>query len=1323
MKKTKGSRLLSLLLGIVILVAGFIPMATPSTVYATGSVYYVDAISGNDANAGTASGSAWQSLSKVNSSIFGPGDAIMFKADGVWTGTLSPQGSGTEGNPITIDMYGTGRKPLIAGAGAAAAVYFNNQEQWEVRNLEITNDAATKAVRRGIHVDGTSGGYSNPRVFKHFLFENLEIHNVKGDTATDYAHNGGIIVWGTNWDYHVSDVVVNNSKIYAVDSVGIYIYGAQKKYAADSKVTNNVIYDVGADGAFILDTTNALIENNIVHDTHVRASGYHVPLWVFSAKDALIQNNEVYNTAPGGDAMAYDADYKSDGTIIQYNYSHNNAGGAFLVVNDGTVASNVNTNTTIRYNISQNDSGAVFNFSGTPDTTHIYNNTVYLPRYSNAKVVDYLNWGGYAKNTYFTNNIITNLGTGGYNFAGSTNNVFDHNLFYGNHPANEPTDANRITADPMLASPGSGGIGKDTVVGYQLLSTSPAIGAGKLMTNNGGKDYFGNPVSAVQAPNIGAYQGSGLDPNNLPPLPPPPVEENLLKNPGFETGDFTNWPTHYNGATIESNNALTGTYAAKLTGNTAGVEQTISGLYPNTIYKLYGNGKSAGGGDAVFGVKNYGGSSKDVHMSATSYTRKELTFTTGSTNTSATIYLYKSGGSGDVYFDDLELIQYSASPGGPVEPDPVYTEGSDDEFNEAVLNSQWHWTRENPAKWSLSTNPGYMRIVSENGDIAGGSADAKNILLTGAPEGNWAIDTKLEGKPNSQWSQGGLVVYVNDDTYIRMTRLYGSGNQLQFDVKVNGVRTHMEVPDTIGSTVSYLRIVKYGDKYAGYYSVDGVAYTQIGNTVIASLDDPKIGLIVCGGTGLTADFDYFHIATSGITEPPPPPPPVPVAVSGVTLNKSALSLKVGGTATLSAVVSPSNAANKAVTWSSNNSAVAQVDAGGIITAVSEGTAAVKVTTVDGSKTAVCFVEVVSASNLLNNPGFETGNFTNWPSNFNQAAVVNTNTHTGTYAAKLATAYGGIEQIVTGLTPNTTYTLSAWSMGINGEFGVRDFGSYKRQVYINSTAYTRNEITFTTGSTNTSAIILMYKRAAAGEAYFDDFELIQQSAPTTPPPVSVTGVSLDHTGLSLEIGATAALLATVAPSNAANKAVSWSSNNPSVATVDANGIVTAVGEGTASITVTTVDGTKTAVCVVEVVPAIPAINLLNNPGFETGDFTNWPSHFNQSAIVNTNARTGTYAAKLATAYGGIEQFVTGLTPNTTYTISAWAKAVDGGASEFGVRNFGSYQRQVVVNSAEYTRKEYTFTTGSTNTSATIFMYKHVVPGEVYFDDLELVQVSP
>ncbi|SEL94682.1 Carbohydrate binding domain-containing protein [Paenibacillus sp. cl141a] len=866
--KKKSYRFFSLFVAVAIMVSCFMPMNEPIVVQAadSGNVYYVDSEEGDDVNTGTAPGSAWKTLNKVNATEFQPGDVILFKAGGVWTGTLSPKGSGVEGSPIQIDKYGEGSKPLIAGAGAEAAVYFYNQEQWEVRNLEITNDAEAKAVRRGIHVDGSSGTWTNPRVYKHFLFENLDIHNVKGTTDTDYVHNGGIIVWGKTWDYHVSDVVVNNCKIYSLDSVGIYLNGAQTKYSSGFKVSNSLIYDVAADGALLLNTTNGMIENNVVHDTHVRASGYHVPLWVFSAKDNVIQFNEVYNTAPGGDAMAYDADYNSDGTIIQYNYSHHNAGGGFLVVNNGTNATNFNRNSVIRYNISQNDSGAVFNFSGTPNTTYIYNNTVYLPKTSNTKVVDYLDWGGYAQNTYFYNNIIYNLGSGGYNFAGSTNNVFENNLFYGSHPSSEPADPHKITEDPQLASPGSGGIGKDTLVGYQLLNSSPAIGAGKLIENNGGRDYFGNPVPADVSPNIGAYQGPGLDPNNLPPLPEAPSEENLLKNPGFETGDFTDWPTHYNGISIESNDPHSGNYAVKLTGSTTGAEQIVGGLHPNTMYKLYGWGKSVGGGSAVIGVKNYGGALKDVHVSSTGYTRKELTFTTGSTNTSAVIYLYKAGGSGDVYFDDLELIQYSAAP-GQGEPPVEYPEGSNDEFNSTQLNEQWRWVRENPANWSLSANSGYMRIVSEQGDISGSTGDAKNILLTGAPSGDWAIETKLDGKPTSRWSQGGLAAYVDDNTYIRMTRLYGEGNQFQFDVKIDGVRNHVEVPDTIDSAVSYLRLAKRGNTYAGYYSADGINYTQVGEPQSADLEEPKIGLIVCAGTGLVANFDYFHIVGGGDTIP------------------------------------------------------------------------------------------------------------------------------------------------------------------------------------------------------------------------------------------------------------------------------------------------------------------------------------------------------------------------------------------------------------------------------------------------------------------------
>ena len=84
-----------------------------------------------------------------------------------------------------------------------------------------------------------------------------------------------------------------------------------------------------------------------------------------------------------------------------------------------------------------------------------------------------------------------------------------------------------------------------------------------------------------------------------------------------------------------------------------------------------------------------------------------------------------------------------------------------------------------------------------------------------------------------------------------------------------------------------------------------------------------------------------------------------------------------------------------------------------------------------------------------------------------------------------------------------------------------------------------------------------------------------------PAVSVTGISLDKTTLSLYVGENQTLTATITPSNATNKNVTWSSSAESVATVDTNGKVTAVGAGTAQITVTTEDGNKTATCTVTV----------------------------------------------------------------------------------------------------------------------------------------------
>ena len=82
-------------------------------------------------------------------------------------------------------------------------------------------------------------------------------------------------------------------------------------------------------------------------------------------------------------------------------------------------------------------------------------------------------------------------------------------------------------------------------------------------------------------------------------------------------------------------------------------------------------------------------------------------------------------------------------------------------------------------------------------------------------------------------------------------------------------------------------------------------------------------------------------------------------------------------------------------------------------------------------------------------------------------------------------------------------------------------------------------------------------------------------------MAVTGVTLNKSTLNLAIGEDETLTATVAPANATTQAVTWSSSDDEVATVDNTGTVLGVAAGTATITVTTTDGNKTDTCAVTI----------------------------------------------------------------------------------------------------------------------------------------------
>jgi beta-glucanase (GH16 family) len=124
---------------------------------------------------------------------------------------------------------------------------------------------------------------------------------------------------------------------------------------------------------------------------------------------------------------------------------------------------------------------------------------------------------------------------------------------------------------------------------------------------------------------------------------------------------------------------------------------------------------------------------------------------------------------------------------------------------------------------------------------------------------------------------------------------------------------------------------------------------------------------------------------------------------------------------------------------------------------------------------------------------------------------------------------------------------------------------------------------------------------------------------------------------------------------------------------------------------------------------------HNGGFEDdASGTGW-NRYGGAQVVGSGQRSGSRAL-LINGYGGAEQMITGLSPNTTYTLGGYARVTNVGVpADIGVKNYGGNQRTATITSTSYTRGTVTFTTGPTSTQATVFAYKPTTDASGYFDD--------
>ena len=501
---------------------------TDETDVYTGATYYVDAAADREDYDGLSPEAPLKTLAQVNSLVLQPGDAVLFKKDCRWVGNLRIMDSGTAEFPIVFGMYGEGKnKPCIDGAGIVnAAVWGQDIGYVEIRNLEVTNAGDDANYHRGISIIAVNKNVEG------ITIKNCYVHDVdsKTDETTklvpgeDKHWYGGIIVRARSnanpgdYDIILKDILVEGNEVDRCSLLGIAVGGAMTKWEEDAKcegivIRGNYVSNCWGDGIILFNDKGGLIEHNVAANNgrSEDMTAYYAGIWIIWSEDCLVQYNESYGQGPSGDGQGFDIDGGCSGTILQYNYSHDNTGGFLLCMQWR------NGDAVIRYNVSLNDSGSFikygYSISDEPlMRLDVYNNTYFTTK-NIVGAMEFVSLSSAPKHiyAYFRNNIFY-VKNGESPLFGEKAVLdllkFENNCYYGFSEVSLPWDeVNQVVEDPKFTYAGSGGSGFDTLEGYQLLAASPCLNAGMEIYNDGGMDFWGNKISETSGMNIGAYAG------------------------------------------------------------------------------------------------------------------------------------------------------------------------------------------------------------------------------------------------------------------------------------------------------------------------------------------------------------------------------------------------------------------------------------------------------------------------------------------------------------------------------------------------------------------------------------------------------------------------------------------------------------------------------------------------------------------------------------------------------------------------------------------------------------------------------------------------
>jgi hypothetical protein len=512
--------------------------------------YYISP-SGNDNAAGTSSGTAWKSITKLNTIGLVPGTVVLFEGGQTYTGRiyLDAFDGNNETNPVIISTYGSG-KALIQ-SGAMNGLYAYNTKGIHVSNLIFEGPGYSPTTIDGImFYTDLSGGVK----LGNIQLKNIEVRN--------YGKSG-ILFYASYGTTGYKDVLIDSCHVHHARENGILIMGytAQNhvgwshqnvsiKHTEVDNITGYADPTMHRGSGIILgQTDNGLIESSTAHHTGMNNTHCGGPggIWVYDSNAITVQYCESYSNSSGSgcDGLGFDLDGGVTNSVLQYNYSHNNDGAGYLLGQYDNARPWKNN--IVRYNISENDgrtnAGGITLFKGANtilDGCQIYHNTVYTsasPQNANVAALSYINWSTGIENVSIYNNIFqTTGGAALVNIPAGYKAYFAGNLYWSSGAnfkiayqgtnynsiaawrtatGNEKmgSTATGITADPFLMSPGMSTIlypsATFSLSSYKLLPGSAAINSALNLSTFGiniGTHDFYNTNLAWANKDIGAHE-------------------------------------------------------------------------------------------------------------------------------------------------------------------------------------------------------------------------------------------------------------------------------------------------------------------------------------------------------------------------------------------------------------------------------------------------------------------------------------------------------------------------------------------------------------------------------------------------------------------------------------------------------------------------------------------------------------------------------------------------------------------------------------------------------------------------------------------------